>query len=250
MASATYYNQPAIHKTRGTIPLAGTTHVFTVNKRVWPEKVEQFLTTLFVGTTLHVCCGKSLIGDVRLDLHEESADIRCDAADMSAHVEDQSFDTVVCDPPYNGNLQWNHNLLKELTRVTRQRIIFQHWFIPATVQGLYKKAQDTFALADVFVVQPHSYFGRAQIISVFDRRPSSLPDTRPPDRCANPGTHSRVGAAESSDGGNDFFTPGELAQAVGISTDTLRHYERLKSISKVVSRVSTHDGTTTERRLT
>lgn len=169
MATVTYKNQPAIHATRGSVPLAGTSHLYTVNKVLWPDSIEQFLPTLFVGKTLHVCCGKSTLGDVRLDLNEDNVDIKCDAANMREFVADSQFDTVLCDPPYNGKFQWNHDLLSELARVADKRIIFQHWFIPANSKGLYKKAQEKFYLSAAYVWQPRSYFGRAQIISVFDR---------------------------------------------------------------------------------
>ncbi len=169
MPSVTYQNQPAIQASHGNVPPAGTSHIYTVKKVLWPESIEAFLETLFVGRTLHVCCGKSRLGDVRLDLNEETADIRCDASDMSAHVQDGEFETVLCDPPYNGKFQWNHDLLTELARVASTRIIFQHWFIPATPQGRYKKAQEKFALTQSYVWQPRTYFGRAQVVSVFDR---------------------------------------------------------------------------------
>lgn len=165
-----YVNQPAIAATNGSVPLAGTSHLYTVKRVLWPKSIEQFLETRFVGRTLHVCCGLSLIGDVRLDLNQEGVDIRCDAANMRDVVGDGEFDTVLCDPPYNGKFRWNHDLLSELARVASRRIIFQHWFIPATSKGLYKKAQEQFALSETFVWQPITYFGRAQIVSIFDRR--------------------------------------------------------------------------------
>lgn len=169
MASVTYKSQPGIDKTKGSVPLAGTSHIYTVDKVLWPKAIEEFLQTLFIGRTLHVCCGKSKIGNVRLDLYEQDADIICDAADMNNFVKDDEFDTVLCDPPYNGKFQWNHNMLKELSRVASQRIIFQHWFIPATSNGRWKKYQDKFFLSSSYVWQPRTYFGRAQIVSVFDR---------------------------------------------------------------------------------
>lgn len=170
MASVTYKNQPAINKTKGNVPLAGTSHVYTISKKLWHDNIEDVLEGLFIGTTLHPCCGKSLLGDVRLDLDpSNSPDIICDAANMKGVIDDDQFDTVLCDPPYNGNFQWNHDLLTELSRVASQRIIFQHWFIPANPNGLYKKAQEKFELTDVFVWQPKTYFGRVNVISVFDR---------------------------------------------------------------------------------
>lgn len=171
MSTVTYKHQPAINATHGNVPLAGNSHLYTVKKVLWPDSITKFLETILLGATLHVCCGKSLLGNVRVDLYEPNADISCDAANMRVAVDDKSFDTVLCDPPYNGKFQWNHDLLSELARIARQRIIFQHWFIPATPNGLYKKAQERFALSNAYVWQPKTYFGRAQIISVFDSIP-------------------------------------------------------------------------------
>jgi hypothetical protein len=71
------------------------------------------------------------------------------------------------DPPYNGNFKWNHHVLSELSRIANKRIIFQHWFLPADPHGRWKKWHK-FRLAEVFVWQPWTYFGRAQVITVFD----------------------------------------------------------------------------------
>ena|SRR3990167_799429 len=164
-STVTYHNQPAIHATRGAVPLAGTSHIYTVEKLLWPEAVEEMLSELLVGRSLHVCCGKSQLGNVRLDLHESNADIRADAANIP--LPDKSFDTILCDPPYNGEFQWNHDMLSELARLARARIIFQHWFIPADSNGRFHKAH-SFQLSQIYVWQPRTYFGRAQLISVFE----------------------------------------------------------------------------------
>ncbi len=170
MTSVTYKNQPAIDKTNGSIPLAGNSHIYRVNKRLWGDDIEETIESLFIGNTLHVCCGKSMIGDVRLDIDESnSPDIVCDASNMQGVVKGREFDTVLCDPPYNGKFQWNHDLLSELVRIANKRIIFQHWFIPANKYGLYKKAQEQFKLVELLCWQPKTYFGRVQMVSVFDR---------------------------------------------------------------------------------
>lgn len=168
MPSVTYINQPGINKSKGKIPLAGNSHVYTVKKVLWHKNIEDFLLTLFIGKTLHVCCGKSKLGDVRLDLYADNVDIKCDASNMKEFIKNDEFETVLCDPPYNGKFQWNHDLLSELSRVSSKRIIFQHWFIPATPEGLYRKAQNKFYLSNTYCWQPKTYFGRVQVISVFD----------------------------------------------------------------------------------
>ena len=171
MSTVTYKNQPAIHATRGAVPLAGTSHIYTVKKVLWSDSIQEFLPSLFIGRTLHLCCGKSLLGDVRFDLDSENnPDVICDAARLP--LPENGFDTILCDPPYNGKFQWNHDLLSELARVANKRIIFQHWFIPANKDGLYKKAQEKFFMSDCFVWQGQAYFGRAQVVSVFDTLPN------------------------------------------------------------------------------
>lgn len=137
-----------------------------MNKLLWPKKVERFVETLFVGTTLHLCCGKSTIGELRVDLFEKTADLKADSAKVP--LPDKSYDTVLCDPPYNGKMQWNHDLLSEMARLAKQRIIFQHWFMPGDMKGRYKK-DHSFTIRNVYIWQPKAYFGRVNVISVFDK---------------------------------------------------------------------------------
>jgi hypothetical protein len=166
VGTVTYKNQPAIERTKGNVPLAGTSHVYTVGKVLWPDAVEDFLRTLLIPRCLHVCCGKSLLGDVRLDADAtNSPDVIGDAANLP--FDDGSFESVLCDPPYNGKMQWNHDLLCELSRVASKRIIFQHWFLPVDHEGRWKKWHK-FSLSALYIWQPRTYFGRAQIISVLD----------------------------------------------------------------------------------
>jgi hypothetical protein len=164
MGTVSYKNQPGIDATNGHI-YGGTRHVYTVKKVLWPEEVADLISTLLVPRTAHICCGQSVLGDLRVDRYEDSADLKADC--VALPLADESFETVLCDPPYNGKFQWNHDLLRELSRVARQRIIFQHWFIPADPDGYWKKWHK-FRLTATYVWQPRTYFGRAQIISVFD----------------------------------------------------------------------------------
>ena len=206
MSSVTYKKQPAIHKTGGSVPLAGTEHVYTAEAILWPDAVEEYIRRRLIGYTLHVCPGKSMLGDIRLDLYEDPIDIKGDAARLP--LFDNSFDTVLIDPPYNGRFQWNHDMLNELHRVARYRIIFQHWFSPVNKKGEFKKAHvwklkegaivpqmahqylkenktlligvknghviveeedgDAFDLTDLAYWQPRTYFGRVQLISILD----------------------------------------------------------------------------------
>lgn len=167
MSTVTYKNQPAIHETRGAIPLAGNSRIYKVSKLLWPKDVEDFLGTLLIENTLHICCGKSKLGNIRLDLYEPDVDIIGDMSRLP--FANQSFDTVLIDPPYNSKLQIMHDMLSELCRVSKQRIIFQHWFSPVDKLGRYRKNHN-FILTDLYNWMPQTYFGRMQIVSVFDRR--------------------------------------------------------------------------------
>lgn len=167
MATVTYKNQPGIDASNGSVPLAGTRHLYKVKAILWPKEVEEVLQKLLVGKTLHLCCGKSRLGDVLLDSDPDNEpDVVADASNPP--FDDLSFDTVLCDPPYNGKFQWNHDLLENMARIAKKRIVFQHWFIPANPGGRYKKKVN-FKLVKLYNWQPRTYFGRVQVISVFDR---------------------------------------------------------------------------------
>lgn len=169
--TVTHKNQPAIHEVHGLVPEAGTSTPYTVSTVLWPDQVSLWIMNRLKGSTLHVCCGKSQLGHCRLDLYEAKVDVRADAARLP--FADQSWDTVLCDPPYTGRFQWNHDMLSELARVAHRRIIFQHWFLPVDYQGRYKKSW-AFRLVEVAVWQGKTYFGRAQLLTVFDRAQERL----------------------------------------------------------------------------
>jgi len=80
----------------------------------WTRKQEFLFSKYLVGFTLHVCCGRSLLGDVRLDLNEK-ADIKACAFHLP--FRDKTFDTVLADPPWN--LAFIPAFWRELERVTK-----------------------------------------------------------------------------------------------------------------------------------
>jgi len=146
--------------------MEGTKHAYRVTGLLWPEDVSSLIASILIPSSLHVCCGQSSLGDVRLDIDPNNKpDVVGDASALP--FPDASFASVLCDPPYNGDYGWNHKLLGELSRVASERIIFQHWFIPSNPDGLWKKWHK-FTLTECYVWQPKTYFGRAQVISVFD----------------------------------------------------------------------------------
>jgi hypothetical protein len=165
MPTVTYKNQPAIQLKHGSVPEGGYDSPYTVTKLLWPNYVESWISERVISPCLHICCGKSLLGDVRMDVFHGDVDVIGDAARLP--FADRSFLSVLIDPPYNGVFRWNHDMLSELSRIARDRIVFQHWFIPANRFGQYKK-KHKFVLSEVSVWQPKTYFGRVNVISIFD----------------------------------------------------------------------------------
>lgn len=85
-----------------------------------PRSVDAWLKNQVIGTSLNVCKGRSTAGDIQIDIVKNlQPTIIADLFHLP--FPDKSFDTVICDPPfdYYGSLKWIH----ELRRVASKRII-------------------------------------------------------------------------------------------------------------------------------
>ena len=97
----------------------------------WPKEIEDFIASKIKGKSLHVCCGQSTIGDIKVDLYIERADVT--KADMfHLPYKNSSFDTVICDPPWELPYHLRHKLLWELCRVLKKggRLLFNAFWWP------------------------------------------------------------------------------------------------------------------------
>lgn len=84
----------------------------------WPEDVEKFLSSLLLSPSLHVCCGASKLGDVKVDLYYEAKNIiRADMFNLP--FRDNYFASVLTDPPWHLAYHLRPRLGKELCRVIR-----------------------------------------------------------------------------------------------------------------------------------
>ncbi len=97
----------------------------------WPGDVEAKIKGLLEGYTLHVCSGESSLGDVRIDL-EKPAHVK--ASMFNLPVKPESFDTVLCDPPWELPYHMRGRLLRELRDTLKPggRMIFNCFWFPKT----------------------------------------------------------------------------------------------------------------------
>jgi len=78
----------------------------------WPDQVEDFIKKHIRGRSLHVCCGASKVGDVKVDKFFRDADVQnMDMFDLDFKEE---FDTVICDPPWELDYTKRNQLLYKL----------------------------------------------------------------------------------------------------------------------------------------
>lgn len=79
------------------------------------------------GKTLNFPCGQNDIGDVRADIDEShNPDVIADLENSLKTFDEQSFDTVYCDPPYSmfdfgESTAW----VQDLYKIARKRLIIQ-----------------------------------------------------------------------------------------------------------------------------
>lgn len=94
---------------------------------IQPPNTERWLRRMVVGSSLNVCCGMSRVGDVRIDTDPTTN--RTVEGDLFAARDTfgyLSFDTVICDPPYDyyfgknfGHFKW----FLQLSDIAKKRLI-------------------------------------------------------------------------------------------------------------------------------
>ena len=98
---------------------------------VWEEEVSKWVKDRIKGKSLNVCCGTSMLGDVKIDLEPKlKGTLKGDMFDIQ--FADEFFDTVICDPPWKLNPMLRPRNFFELVRVCKVggNIIFNAKWIP------------------------------------------------------------------------------------------------------------------------
>ena len=139
---------------------------------VWREKVIDFVKDRIKGHSLNVCAGKNLICDVNLDADTEARFkgqyhlrefkgefVQGDMNDLP--FDDESFDTVVSDPPWRIGYYQRPKPFFECVRVCKigGTIIYNAYHIPTSKLCKLKET----------VIRTDYEWGNASIISVFER---------------------------------------------------------------------------------
>jgi ubiquinone/menaquinone biosynthesis C-methylase UbiE len=127
---------------------------------VWPDTVQEFVKDHIEGHSLNICAGRSELGDIRVDLDPQNAEVQ--KADMrELPFEDESFDTVIIDPPWKLGYYQRFRPFYEAVRVCKVggRIIYNATWVPHSEQ----------CKLDFCVVRRDSHWGNVSVISVFRR---------------------------------------------------------------------------------
>lgn len=131
---------------------------------IWNKSVTDFVKSKVKGYSLNVPCGKSKIGDVRADIDNElnafDKEILC--VDMNKlFFKDNTFDTVIQDPPWKIGFYKRMKPFFECVRVCKVggSIIYNAYWIP---QSKYVELKELYVRQD-------GQFTNASIISVFEK---------------------------------------------------------------------------------
>ncbi len=129
---------------------------------MWEKEIEDFVKDRVKGYTLNVPCGKSKIGDVRLDLNPElSMREAYDFFKDKLPYKDNTFDTVISDPPWKIGHYFRPKLFFRLVDVCKVggQIIYNATWIPTSK---YVKLKETH-------IRQSSQFSNVSIISIFEK---------------------------------------------------------------------------------
>ena len=128
---------------------------------IWDKEVEDFVRQRIQGHSLNVPAGKSKLGDVRGDIDPQDPGVI--KVEMNAlPFPDETFDTVVQDPPWKIGFYQRMKPFFECVRVCKQggTIIYNAYWIP--------QSKDV-ELIEIYIRQD-SPWANTSIISVFRKK--------------------------------------------------------------------------------
>ncbi len=127
---------------------------------IWNKTVEEFVKTKIKGYSINICAGQSTLGDVKIDLDPKDKSIL--KGDMR-HLpfEDNTFDTVIQDPPWKIGFYERMTPFFECVRVCKVggRIIYNAYWIPTSK---YVKQEEV-------IIRQDKSWTNTSIISIFKK---------------------------------------------------------------------------------
>ncbi|MEE9215769.1 MAG: class I SAM-dependent methyltransferase [Thermodesulfobacteriota bacterium] len=133
----------------------------------FPYAVEEWVKDHIEGYSLHVCCGKCELGDIKVDIQAQFKDGFIQADMLHLPIKPQSFDTVICDGPWhlgvdkrprlvyqlrdclkpNGILIFNAYHFPKIKHLKREKIIYcepKNPWVNGGFIAIYRKIQEQF----------------------------------------------------------------------------------------------------------
>lgn len=124
---------------------------------IWPQTVYNFVKNKSKGYTLNICCGMNDIGNVRVDLDpKDKSIIKADMRELP--FKDNTFDTVIQDPPWKIDLFSRFKPFFECVRVCKVggQIIYNAYWLPQSkivkLKELYVRQDNEFSNASLIAV--------------------------------------------------------------------------------------------------
>ncbi len=136
-------------------------HEILKDSWIWNGTVEDFVKSKLEGHSLNICAGKSIIGDVKIDLDPQDRSVI--KGDMRAiPYPDNTFDTVIQDPPWKIGFYHRMRPFFECVRVCKigGLIIYNAYWVPKS---------NWVSLEETHIRQDKP-FTNTSIISVFRKR--------------------------------------------------------------------------------
>ena len=109
----------------------------------WTQKELALMARELIHPVLHVCCGASDVGDVRIDI-ATSADIRADMNRLP--IQSKSFATFLIDPPWINPRKWDMRWTREACRISTKKIILRSGIYFYTIPKPWKLVRSWFVV--------------------------------------------------------------------------------------------------------
>lgn len=109
----------------------------------WTQKEFSLMARELVEPVLHVPCGVSDAGDIRIDLYTR-ADVKADMNQLP--IRSRSFKTVLMDPPWINPRKWDMRWTKEAARIATKKIIIRSGIYFHTIPKPWKLKRSWFVV--------------------------------------------------------------------------------------------------------